>query len=159
MPSLAMRYSVALILAAAIGVATPSASSAQTPSAYRGKLNAVCRSYTPRFRADWKKMAKAAKAKDYQAYGYTLGHALLLMLKEDAAIERTPVPAPMRTQMAPILRLLMMADRHAVLALTKARGGDNKGFIAEVDALTKMTGPLNKLLDGAGLRDCGSNQS
>jgi hypothetical protein len=154
-----MKFLVALILAAALSVGTPLAASAQTPSAYRAKLNAVCRSYTPHFKAEGKKMARAVKRKDYERAGYFLGRIILLSLAQDSILETIPVPAAMRAQMTPILRLLVKADRHGLLALRKAQRGDNKGFIAEVDAVDKMIPEINRRFDRAGLRDCGSNQS
>src|SRR5436190_718476 len=73
--------------------------------------------------------------------------------------ERTAVPAAMRTEMTPILRVLRTADGYARLALRKAATGDSRGMIAELDRISKLTRSLNGRLDRAGLRDCGSNQS
>jgi hypothetical protein len=64
----------------------------------------------------------------------------------------------MRTQMVPILRLLRTLDRHARLALRNATKGDGRGFMAEVNEVDRIVPTLNKRVDRAGLRDCGSNQ-
>ena len=126
---------------------------------YRTQLNRLCRGYTPKFRADQKAMQTAAKTNDWKAFGFALGHYLGLALAQDKQIERTSVPAAMRTQMTPILRVLRTADGYARLALRKAALGDNRGMIAELDRISKLTRSLNARLDRAGLRDCGSNQS
>jgi hypothetical protein len=154
-----MKLYVAAILVAALGIVAPSAASAQTPAGYRAQLNGLCRGYTPKFRADQKAMQTAAKTKDWKAFGFALGHYLGLALAQDKQIERTPVPAPMRTQMTPILRVLRTADSYARLALSKAATGDTRGMIAELDQISKLTRSLNGRLDRAGIRDCGSNQS
>jgi len=158
-PRSPMKLYIAIFLTAAVAVVAPSAASAQTPASYRAQLNRLCRGYTPKFRADGRAMQKAAKAKDWKAYGYALGHFFALALAQDAQIERTPVPATMRTEMTPILRLLRIADSHARLALRKAALGDTRGMVAEVDKVFKLARPLNRRLDRAGLRDCGSNQN
>jgi hypothetical protein len=153
-----MKLYAAIIVTVALVVA-PSAASAQTPAGYRAQLNGLCRGYTPKLRADQKAIQNATKAKDWKAFGYALGHYLMLALTQDRQIESTPVPSAMRIQMTPILRLLRTADGHARLALRKAAMGDSRGMIAELDRISKLAQPLNGRLDRAGLRDCGSNQS
>jgi hypothetical protein len=153
-----MKLFVVVILTAALGVVAPSAASAQTPAGYRAQLNRLCRSYTPKLRADQKAMQEATKAKAWKAFGYALGHYLALALTQDRQIESTPVPRAMRTQMTAILRLLRTADGHARLALRKATLGDSSGMLAELSKISKLAQPLNRRLDRAGLRDCGSNQ-
>ena len=154
-----MKLYAAVILTVALGVAAPSAASAQTPAGYRAQLNGLCHGYTPKLRADQNAMQKATKAKDWKAFGYALGHYLALALAEDRQIESTPVLSALRTQMTPILRLLRTADGHARLALRKGAMGDGRGMVAELDKISKLAKPLNGQLDRAGLRDCGSNQS
>ena len=82
-----------------------------------------------------------------------------LNLKQDAYIEKVPVPAAMQTQMGPTLRLLRTVDRHARLALLDANKKDLQGFMTEIKAIDRLVPLLNKRLDRAGLRDCGSNQA
>ena len=154
-----MKPYAAVIVTVALGLVAPSAASAQTPAGYRAQLNGLCRSYTPKFRADHKAMQKATKAKEWKAFGYALGHYLALALAQDRQIESAPVPSAMRTQMTPILRLLRTADGHARLALRKGAMGDGRGMVAELDKISKLAQPLNGRFDRAGLRDCGSNQS
>ena len=55
-PRLPMKIYAAVIVTVALGVVAPSAASAQTPAGYRAQLNGLCRSYTPKFRADRKAM-------------------------------------------------------------------------------------------------------
>jgi hypothetical protein len=60
--------------------------------------------------------------------------------------------------MVPIRRLLRTLDGHARLALHHATKRDGRGFMAEVNEVDRIVPTLNKRLDRAGLRDCGSNQ-
>jgi hypothetical protein len=114
--------------------------------------------FTPKFKRIERNIEKAAKARDLKAVAYALGQGLALNLAQDAYIERVPAPAAMRTQMAPILRLLRTLDRDARLALRNATKGDGRGFMAEVKEADRIVPTLNKRLDRADLRDCGSNQ-
>lgn len=148
---------ITVVAAALLAGATPAAS-ASTPAAYRAHLNSLCRSYTPRIHALEADAEKAGKAKDGLTFGSDLGELLVLALAQDARIEATPVPAALRTQMAPILRSLRTIDAHARLAIVKAGRRDSQGMFAELDTIGRLSAPLNKLLDRAGLRDCGSNQ-
>jgi len=154
-----MKVYAAVVLTVALGIVAPSAASAQTPAGYRAQLNGLCRSYTPKFRADQKAIQRATKAQDWKAFGYALGHYLTLALAQDRQIESTTVPSALRTQMTPILRLLRTVDGHARLALRKAAMGDSRGMIAELTTISQLARPLDGRLDRAGLRDCGSNQS
>ena len=65
----------------------------------------------------------------------------------------------MRAQMTPILSTLEVIDGHALLVIAKAAAGDDAGMVAELHKIYRLAEPLNKRLDAAGLRDCGSNQS
>jgi hypothetical protein len=154
-----MKLSLAVIATAALGVVAPSAAVAQSPGAYRAQLNRHCRAFTPRFKRIEADLKKAADAKDPKLLAYALGQGLALNLKQDAYIARVPVPAPLRARMVPTLRLLRTVDRHSRLALLKGNRGDGQGFRTEVEAINRLVPRLNKRLDGAGLRDCGSNQA
>jgi hypothetical protein len=153
-----MRFHLAVLGTADLGVVASSAAFAQSPASYRAQLNRHCRTFTPKFKRIERNIEKAAKAKDLKAVAQALGRALALNLAQDAYIERVPAPAAMRTQMAPILRLLRTLDRHARLALRNATKGDGRGFMAEVNEADRIVPTLNKRLDRADLRDCGSNQ-
>lgn len=154
-----MRFRLAVLVSAALGVVAPSPALAESPAGYRAQLNRHCRTFTPKFKRIEKDLAKAAKARDLKAVAYALGQGLALNLAQDAYIERVPVPVGMRTQMVPIQRLLRTLDRHARLALHNATKRDGRGFMAEVNEVDRIVPTLNKRLDRAGLRDCGSNQA
>jgi hypothetical protein len=154
-----MKLSFAIIASAALGVVAPSAAVAQNPSAYRAQLNRHCRTFTPKFKQVEANLKRAVSTKDAKLLANALGQGLALNLKQDAYIERVPVPAVMRTQMVPTLRLLRTVDRHARLALLDANTRDVQGFMAEVKAIDRIVSVLNKRLDRAGLRDCGSSQA
>ena len=152
------RY-IAVIVAVALGVLAPSAAAAQSPASYRAQLNRVCRSYTPKLRRDSEKMRQAANAKNAEAYGAALGHAIRLILTQDAYIERAPVPVAMRAQMKPILQLFRTADSYLRSAVRRGINHDVRGMLVEFNKVAKLTPALNRRLDRAGLRDCGSNQT
>ena len=146
------------VVAALQAVASAAAAPPATPAAYRAQLNSMCRSYTPRFHALQADMQKALRAKDGLTFGDALGEFLVLALAQDGRIRRAPVPAGMRKQMTPVLRSLGVIDVHARLAIAKAGKRDSQGLFAELDTIGRLSTPLNKLLDRAGLHDCGSNQ-
>ena len=154
-----MKLFLAVIATAALGVVAPSAALAQSPSAYRAQLNRHCRTFTPKFKRIEANLKKAVRTKDPKLLAAALGLGLALNLKQDGYIEKVPVPAAMRTQMVPTLRLLRTVDRHARLALTEANKKDLQRFMTEIKAIDRLVPLLNKRLDRAGLRDCGSNQA
>jgi hypothetical protein len=154
-----MKLSFAVIACAALGVAAPSAAVAQTPSAYRTKLNAHCRTFTPKFKQVEANLRRAVSTKDPKLLASALGQGLALNLKQDAYIEKVPAPAAMRAQMVPTLRLLRTVDKHARLALFDANTRNIQGFMTEVKAIDRALPVVNKRLDRAGLRDCGSSQA
>jgi hypothetical protein len=117
-----------------------------------------CRTFTPKFKRIERDIERAAKARDLKAVAHALGRGLALNLAQDAYIERVRVPGALRTQMVPIRRLLRTLDGHARLALHHATKRDGRGFMAEVNEVDRIVPTLNKRLDRAGLRDCGSNQ-
>jgi len=154
-----MKLSLAVIACAALGVVAPSAAVAQSPSAYRAQLNRHCRTFTPKFKQVEANLRRAVSTKDPKLLASALGQGLALNLKQDAYIERVPVPAAMHAQMVPTLRLLRAVDKHARLALLDANTRNIQGFMAEVKAIERAVRVLNKRLDRAGLRDCGSSQA
>jgi hypothetical protein len=152
------RYA-AVIVALALGVAAPAAAAAPSPTSYRAQLNRVCRGYTPKLKRDSEKMKEAASAGDANAFGAALVHAVRLILAQDAYIEKASVPVAMRAQMKPIVQLLKTADGHLRRAMSLGIQRDVRGMLAEFNKVGKLSAPLNRRLDRAGLRDCGSNQS
>jgi hypothetical protein len=154
-----MKLFLAVIATAALGVVAPSAAVAQSPAAYRAQLNRHCRTFTPKFKRIEANLKKAVSTKDPKLLAAALGLGLALNLKQDAYIEKVPVPAAMRTQMVPTLRLLRTVDGHARLALLDADKKDLQGFMTEIKEIDRLGPRLNKRLDRAGLRDCGSNQA
>ena len=140
-------------------LAASAATAATTPTQYRARVNAICRSYTPRLKALETTMTKAEKAKDSTALGVALGKFLVLGLAQDVQVEAQPVPTALRPQMTPILTLLKKIDGHIRAALRAAVAGNATGMSAQLTTVTTLAKPLNVKLDAAGLRDCGSNQT
>ena len=154
-----MRLLSALLVVAALVAGAQTAAAAQTPTSYRAHLNAICRSYTPKLKAGQQTMRAALKANHAKVFGAALADVMRLTLEQDAKIRRTPVPVALRAQMAPILRLFRTADIHVRLAAAHGSDGNVRGVLAELQEVAKVTPALNRRLDRAGLRDCGSNQT
>ena len=149
-----------LLLAALTAlVAAAAATAALTPTQYHAKLNAMCRGYTPKMKAQERAMTAAQKAKDGQAYGVALGRLLLLTLQEDAKIESTAVPSALHAQMTPIITTLKKADAHIRAGIRDAANNDAQGLAAQLKAAGTVASGMNTKLDAAGLRDCGSRQT
>jgi hypothetical protein len=152
------RYVTALVIAA-LALGSQSAAAAPSPASYRAQLNRLCRSYTPKLKRDAEKMRQALTAKQPREFGLALAHSIRLTLAQDAAIEKAPVPVAMRAQMKPILRLFRTADGHLRRAAQFGSKGNVRGVLGELQQIAKLSPPLNRRLDRAGLRDCGSNQT
>jgi hypothetical protein len=135
------------------------ASAAQSPAGYRARLNAMCRSNTVKLHAIKAEMTRAQQANDSRTIVFDFGELLGVGLREDATIEAAPVPSQLRTEMAPAQRLLKAADAIVRRALHDLAAGDGTGALAELKKLSPMEPPINRYLDAAGLRDCGSNQT
>jgi hypothetical protein len=145
-------------LVSLIALLAAAAASAATPAQYRARVNAICRSYTPTGKILEADLARAQKANDYVAWGVALGKLLVLNLAQDSRIEAVTVPTKLKTTMAPILTRLRSIDRHTNAALADAQAGKSQALLTELTAIGTLAKPLNKLLDAAGLKDCGSNQ-
>jgi hypothetical protein len=148
----------ALAGALAVALLATAAASASTPAAYRAELNGICRSYTPTFKAFESQLKKAEASKDGYAYGVALGKLIVLGLRQDAQVEAVPVPPALTVRMRPILTRFRRIDVHLKRAVLDARRGDGQGMAAEIRTVSTIGSPLNRMLDAAGLRDCGSNQ-
>ena len=135
------------------------AAAATTPTQYRSAVNAMCRSYTPKMKAQENAMTAAKKANDGQAYGVALGKLLVLQLGEDSKFESAAIPAALRPTITPIVATFKKVDVHLRAAIVAAANGDGKGMVAQLTAAATAGSSLNKKLDAAGLRDCGSNQT
>jgi hypothetical protein len=153
-----MRGLIAVLVLAAVVLASQAAAAA-TPASYRAQLNRLCRSYTPKMKADQQTMQAALKANHAKVFGAALADLMRLTLEQDVKIERTPVPPALRAQMTPILRLFRKVDVHVRRAAAYGSRGNTRGVLSELQATAKLTPELNRRLDRAGLRDCGSNQT
>jgi hypothetical protein len=142
-----------------LAVAASAAAAATTPTQYKAKLNAICRSYTPKLKAQIAAEQKAEKAKNGTAAAHALGAFLGLGLRQDLTIEAVPVPAALKATMAPILATFKKIDGHVKAAVVAGIKGNEKAFTANMNAIQGLAKPLNAKLDAAGLKDCGSNQS
>ena len=154
-----MKRFVALLVIAALALAAQAAAATPSPASYRAQLNRLCRSYTPKLKRDEQDLRQALKVHDAADFGLALAHMMRLTLAQDAAIVRAPVPAAMRAQMKPILRLFRTADVHVRRAAKFGTSGNVQGVLKELQETAKLTPELNRRLDHAGLRDCGSNQA
>ena len=96
------------------------ATAAPSPARYRAEMNAMCRRTTVKLHTIEAELTTARNAGDARAYVLALGEYLGLGLREDATIEKTPVPASLRPVMAPVLSVLKRIDGH-VRALDAAR--------------------------------------
>jgi hypothetical protein len=146
------------LVAAAFAVLALGTSTAAGATTYQSRVNALCRSYTPRLTAAAAQMQKARAAGDAHTSAYYLGVVLGLSLSEGRKVEATPVPAALEPRMARTLRLLHSADTTLQTLLRRAVAGDAAGFQAGAATLDKLGPSLNAAFDAAGLRDCGSNQ-
>jgi len=144
--------------AGALGVADGLASPGQA-AAYRNHVNSLCRSYTPTLKKIEADALAAKKSRNHRRISYDLGLSLALTLREDAAIERVPVPPELRRLMAPRLRLLRTIDEYLRRFFASVKAGDQTLAIVELQHISTLARPLNSMFDSAGLRDCGSNQT
>ena len=145
-----------LMLSSVVGVALAGVSNA---AAYRGRVNALCRFYTPKFKGVERDMADANKAGDVHRYAYDVGLLIGISYAQGTRIEQTPVPADARTAMAPVLQLLHSVDLRLLRITTIAFKGDLQGVISETKKLSGVSTSLNRSFDSVGLRDCGSSQN
>jgi hypothetical protein len=150
--ALSIAVSVALV-----GAETSSATGSNA-AGYRAQVNAICRSYTPKFRQLLSDMASAKRAGDNHRYAYDIGVAFALTLKQGLRVEKAPVPVDAQRQMAATLRLLHAVDLQLRRTLAAAVNGNAQAFAAESAKLGTVAAPLNRRFDAVGLRDCGSNQ-
>jgi hypothetical protein len=136
-----------------------STASASTPAAYRASLNAMCRADTLKLHALEAKLRRAEQTGNHAAYAVLLGQYLGLGLRQDAVIETTPVPRKLRRLMGRAISLLKQADNEVRAILTDIASGYQTALQIDLHRLIALNGPINRRLDAAGLRDCGSHQS
>jgi hypothetical protein len=148
-----------LLTLVGLAVAASAATAATTPTQYRARLNAICRSYTPKLAVQITAEQKAERTKNVAAAARALGAFLALGLKQDLAVEAVPVPAELKATMAPILTTFKKIDGHIKAAVVAGIKGNEKTFTTQLKAVATLSTPLNAKLDAAGLKDCGSNQS
>jgi hypothetical protein len=153
-----VRVAHAVALAVALAVTASGAAAVWNARTYRAHVNGICRGYTPRFKQVEADMVKARRARNEHRYGYDIGFLLGMSLRQGVAIERTPLPADARTQMAKPLHLLHRVDVQLRNVLATVVAGDAGRFQVELINLQRLSAPLNRELDAVGLRDCGSNQ-
>ena len=82
-PSQMNRY-LAVVVAIALGVVAPSAAAAQSPTSYRAQLNRICRSYTPKLKADQQTMQAALKAQHAKVFGAALADLRCVAVQHEA---------------------------------------------------------------------------
>lgn len=152
---MAWALGAVLVCGASLGVAsTPDNSTAK----YRAQLNAVCRSYSPKFRATEAAIAAAQSDQNRGVYFASYGRFFSLILAENATIESTVAPPAMKTVMTHPVALLRAIDPALRTGLNAARQEATSGLVNAVTQANAASAAINRALDRAGLRDCGSNQ-
>jgi hypothetical protein len=153
------RRTACVLMTALVGAGSFAAGAGATsPSAYRARVNALCRTYTPKLQQVEADALAAKRANNVHRLFYDLGYAVALALREDHAIEAIPVPAALQAQMGPILRVFRRVDGHATRFIADAQANDLNGALAELKPIDSLSAPTNRMLDRAGLPDCGSRQ-
>jgi hypothetical protein len=112
---------LAVVTGLLVGAAATTASAA-TPVQYRAKLNAICRSFTPRLRDTQDTMAAATVSHRTNRFESALRRYLLLSLRQNHQLEGIPVPAFLQKQMTPLFRQMKKVDPHIRKALSSTRG-------------------------------------
>src|SRR5438874_7323542 len=110
-----------LALVSLVALLAVGAASAATPTQYRAKVNGICRGYAPMGKILDAQMTKAQAANDYVAWGVAVRKALLLNLAQSSHVEAVPVPASLKTKIAPILARMKTVDGHSRAALADSR--------------------------------------
>src|SRR3954465_1835587 len=126
-----MKRALALVVLVGALVSAVQTAAAATPAAYRAQLNRICRSYTPKLKADQQTMQAALKANHTKVFGAALADLMRRTLEQDAKIRRTPVPTALRARMRPILELFRTSDIHIRLAADHGSKGNVRGVLAE----------------------------
>jgi hypothetical protein len=152
-------YAFLLSLAVTASVVLSDAlAAAPAPAGYRAKLDALCRSYTPKLESLDRRMTRAARANEYPVAVDALRRRLMLVLAEDARIAKVPVPDEMRAQVRPLLVLLRTADVHMRRALGKAGAGNDLEFFGEITKLDQVDSKIGKRFDRLGVSECAKHR-
>jgi hypothetical protein len=154
-----MMRTIVLTCLAAAALAVPASAARADRAAYVSRVNAVCRSFTPKMKTAETAGKAAYAAGNARRYAYELGVVLGLSLKEGDEVEHVPVPADFAKAMARPLAGLERVAAAERTVLARALAGDEAGFIVAFSHLSAVGSPLNRELDAVGLRDCGSNQT
>jgi hypothetical protein len=152
-----VRAALFVCLAAVFAAVSVSAAGATTPAAYRTKVNGICRSYTPKLKPYAVKMTKTQETHDLAAFTSAVRGLLTLGLQQDVKMEAVAVPRAMQARMKPILSVLEKSDVHVRAALKDIQNGNTNAMLSEL--LSIGSDSLDRQLDAAGLKDCGSNQT
>ena len=143
-----MRKQRLTLLAVLVALLAAPAAGASTPAQYKAKLNAICRSYTPKLHAE----------ETHLDTPHGLARLAALAVAQDDALLRQAVPAALAKRMRPLLTQLRVFDRQAKAALKAARSGDPAASLHYLLRMQAELRPLDKLFDARGLRACGSEQ-
>jgi hypothetical protein len=152
------RFVILAVVTGLLAGAAATTASAATPVQYRAKLNAICRSFTPRLRDTQATMAAATVSRRTKRFESALRRYLLLSLRQNHQLEGIPVPASLQTQMKPLFTQMKKVDPHIRKALLHSRAGHVTATRSQLKTMSKIGQTLPGQLDAAGLLDCGSNQ-
>jgi hypothetical protein len=155
-----LQWMVAVGAALTVGASAAGAASAPSTAAqYRTQVNTLCRSYTPKLKLVEADMARAKAAGNSQRYVHDFGVLVGMSLAEGTRVERAPLPLTGAASFVKPLRVLRAVDTQLRQMVASMAAGDGAALLTESAVLSKIAAPLNRLLDAAGLRDCGSNQT
>jgi hypothetical protein len=136
------------LLAALVALLAATAASASTHAQYKAKLDAICRSYTP----------KLHREQTHLDTPQGLARLATLAVAQDDALLKQRVPTALVKSMRPLFVQLRLFDREAKAALRAAHSGEPAASLHYLLRMQAALRPLDKLFDSRGLRACGTEQ-
>ena len=101
----------------------------------------------------------AVATQDAKTIGYALGYLMTLTLKQDAAVRAEPIPSALRAKMVPTIGLLARGDAMIRQILADGKANKVRAMLLGLQRLQSLTVTINRHLDAAGLRACGSAEA
>lgn len=123
---------------------------------YKRHINAICRAATPQL-VESDRVGRSQKT--HQGLVSALGHYIAIGLAMDQKIYRAPVPAALRTQIAPLLANLHRQDALAVHMLSALKAQDRPRLQRTGDQWDALAKKFDRLADALGFRACGSDMT
>jgi hypothetical protein len=130
------------------------AAGVETVAGYKHRVSSLCVAATPRLVRSVRAVKHATSRAGLSA---AFDRYVALALDLDKTILGIPVPAPLRGDMAPLLRLTRQSDALAVAMARALRAGDVSRF-GQLSTQLDATGrKYDRIADALGLRACGSD--